>query len=444
MGKQMNHKLSTHCEWIASSSARIEERLTTARLRIAVGDNVATRVYDRAAQSIRDRINVPLYPLAYWLAYSWWRLSYEPSHGGAHSSDWRMSHEVPSVGHGCLWPPITFAPDGECVLITVLPSELSSTENISYVKEFRESIPIEHFESSISSFVEFVLKRLDAVDLRNTELHTLWLELTEERQNDACSRYRRLEAALGYDPDESPQNLVTKFQGLSSKIGADALIEIAPVCSGPDPTQILEGMLSLSETPGIEATIQRPVEISHMIKSQQYNSAPAWERGRMLAREVRRKWFPTDIALSDLQLSDMLKMPANTFEYQADISKYSIGLAVRKISGGERLKLLFRRRVAVGRRFEAARFLASALTSNASNTWLPTTDTKTVHQKVQRAFAAEFLCPIDHLKGFLNDNVINDESIEDASHYFGVSPLAVRSHLENNGVIDASKWVDVY
>jgi Zn-dependent peptidase ImmA (M78 family) len=80
--------------------------------------------------------------------------------------------------------------------------------------------------------------------------------------------------------------------------------------------------------------------------------------------------------------------------------------------------------------------------AQSEDAWLPSTDTKTVRQKVQRAFAAEFLCPIDHLMTFLGDTGITEAALDDAADYFGVSPLAVRSHLENNGILPANYWAD--
>jgi Zn-dependent peptidase ImmA (M78 family) len=66
--------------------------------------------------------------------------------------------------------------------------------------------------------------------------------------------------------------------------------------------------------------------------------------------------------------------------------------------------------------------------------WLPVTDTGTARQKTQRAFAIEFLCPISALDEYLQyDSSV--EAVEEAGEYFGVSELAVRSHLANHGRI---------
>ena len=56
---------------------------------------------------------------------------------------------------------------------------------------------------------------------------------------------------------------------------------------------------------------------------------------------------------------------------------------------------------------------------------------------MQRAFAAEFLCPIDELRSFLNGEFFT-ESFEEASEYFGISERAIVSHLANNHLIPRS------
>ena len=50
---------------------------TWASLLIRVADSVITRVVDRRAQTVRDHVYVPLYPLAESLVTNWWFLLYE-------------------------------------------------------------------------------------------------------------------------------------------------------------------------------------------------------------------------------------------------------------------------------------------------------------------------------------------------------------------------------
>ncbi|HCL4400875.1 TPA: hypothetical protein N2D31_006276, partial [Pseudomonas aeruginosa] len=69
--------------------------------------------------------------------------------------------------------------------------------------------------------------------------------------------------------------------------------------------------------------------------------------------------------------------------------------------------------------------------------WLVSTDIATAKQKRQRAFAAEFLCPINSLADYLNGDY-SESSLEDAAEHFNVSDKIVESLLANNGYLDIS------
>jgi Zn-dependent peptidase ImmA (M78 family) len=73
---------------------------------------------------------------------------------------------------------------------------------------------------------------------------------------------------------------------------------------------------------------------------------------------------------------------------------------------------------------------------------LPATGAKTARQKVQRAFAQQFLCPIEDLKAFLNTERPNSEQMEAAAREFEVSPLLIRNTLVNHGLIDRSMLME--
>ena len=65
-------------EWVAAEEIRGPELASTwASLLIRVDDAVITRVLDQRAQTIRDRVYVPLYPLAESLVTNWWFLLHE-------------------------------------------------------------------------------------------------------------------------------------------------------------------------------------------------------------------------------------------------------------------------------------------------------------------------------------------------------------------------------
>ena len=74
--------------------------------------------------------------------------------------------------------------------------------------------------------------------------------------------------------------------------------------------------------------------------------------------------------------------------------------------------------------------------------WLTNTDLRTARQKYQKAFAAEFLCPIKSLIGFLEED-FSESAIEDAANYFEVSEWTVSSLLANNHFISHHLMNDI-
>lgn len=258
----MTEDFALQCAWTSTQDTIPEVRHTAAQLTIRLGQMVVTRHEDGWSSTVRDAARLSAYPLALWIAASWWRLRWEPLPIGQRPAlAWRMAHEMGAAGYGSLWPQLCFAGDGESMHIWA-----------------RQSPP-------------------DTADL----------------------------CALVHLP-------VTQAFDI-------------PPASGP---------------------------------------------------------------------------------------RSSLSLAIRH-DDGRQMRFLLRKRNKPGRRFELARLLGDALHADGSNRWLPATDAKTARQKMQRAFAIEFLCPIEHLQAYLANDFSSDAT-EDAAEYFGVSPTAVTSHLANHGL----------
>lgn len=418
--------------WLPPLQGPPEIAHTSAGLQIRFGDQIATRFEDEWSQSVQQRIRVSAYPLALWFASSWWRLRWEPDwtrgEMGAADSAWRMSHELPAAGHGFIWPRLIFASDGESLGVRCLPSDPRSPEPVRFLSGFETIIPASAFETAIDGFLDLVLHRLDGRG--ETDLHRLWAEVLAERRDPAQAIVRRLEARLGFDPDEAPASLLLQFLELGEQVGIDAADEIAAVCSSPDPGASFAAIQDLATHPGIPARIALPASPSVPVREHL-----PWERGQRLAQWVREFCDWGTLPLSDQTLGDLLAIDSNHL-LLADQPRQPIGLAVRSTTEGH-LKLLFSKRNRPARRFEAARFIAGHLCANEKDHWLPVSGTATARQKVQRAFAAELLCPIQALRDFLQGDFGSD-AFEEAADHFGVSDLLIKTHLANHKLIPRS------
>ena len=277
------------------------------------------------------------------------------------------------------------------------------------------------------NFLDLVLRRLDT--LGETELHVIWREVLAERADPLLSAARKVEARLGYDPDEAPPSLVERLLDLASEAGGSAADEIAPVCAGSEPTDKFNEVMELASQPGVSGRINLPAAV----RAAEGDLAP-WQRARALALAVRESLGFGGQPVRDEDLADVLQIRSTDLSGSGkSFSHAPIGLGVRDGSGDE-LKFLFRKKNRPARRFEAARFLADHLYAGRADRWLPVTDAGTARQKLQRAFAAEFLCPINALQEYLGREFL-PEAFEDAAEHFGISELAVKSHLANHRLI---------
>jgi len=91
----------------------------------------------------------------------------------------------------------------------------------------RELVSAQDWETAVDSFLQGKLVRLDNADIRDANRHRLWNNLQTEREYPRSASFRRLEAQLGYDPDEVDEG--RNFRRLCDvvKLGADPLGEMA-------------------------------------------------------------------------------------------------------------------------------------------------------------------------------------------------------------------------
>lgn len=122
-------------EWLVSGNDAPEYRETMAMLELHVGNVNLMKNQDIWSKTIRESVLVSAYPLAIWLASSWWRLNWESLPKGARPSvEWRMAHELGTADHGFVWPQIIFASDCEAMQVWALPMDNGENQSVRYLK----------------------------------------------------------------------------------------------------------------------------------------------------------------------------------------------------------------------------------------------------------------------------------------------------------------------
>lgn len=438
----MDNTFRIFIDWESSEYGTLEEKVTAASLGICVNNIYATHVDDTRSRSTRKCIHTSAYPLALWLASSWWRLRWESSFPSKTPPlSWRMAHEVAASGYGYFWPTLVLWSDRENIIVKSLPTVFSDISTIRYMNYFYDSIPTSRFEREIEDFIQLTISRLHDCSVRDSELEQLWKQVMAERANSKISTQRMIEAQLGYDPDDAPEDLLESFLSQTDLIGSEAIFEIASACSGKDPAVNFSNAISLSQQYDIPGRIVMTDTQVSLIKEKALSISRPWERGWAIANEARKAWNISADRISNETLSEIIEIKRDYLTGSCNKTrKKTIGIAIRKEDNT--IGFHFSGGVETSKRFEASRFIADHLLAPTSDNWLPATHAKTARQAYQRAFAAEFLCPIGALQDFLNGDY-SEEAQEDAAVHFMVSPICVASNLANHRLIDPSLVPDL-
>lgn len=427
-------KIKFSCDWLSAGVDDPAIRDTSGRLTISVGDICLTQCEDIWSKTIRNDVLVSAYPLALWLASSWWRLLYEPlpKLNSTPSVDWRMCHELGAANHGFVWPKIMFATDGDGVQIWAGASNPNTQQSVRYLNSLGvpARVSARDFEHEIESFIGGVLSRLDALGHSETELSGLWALIQEDRSSADIVNLRRLEAQLGFDPEACPDDVIETALSLENLIGKAALSELAPVYGLTQGTVALDEVSELVKAPGLMGKPQFDI---NPVPATSQGDAP-WERAVMSARQLRSQIGNRYNPIGDKCLYELLGLDSEVVtEWTPQHSRQKAAIASPSDHGTFIFKP--RKKHPLAQRFEFARFLGDLVAANERKTdWLASTDLSTSRQKFQRAFAAEFLCPIESLAGFLGDD-FSETAIEDAASEFNVSERTVQALLANNGYI---------
>lgn len=415
-------ELCINAKWMSSASGEPEVTATAALFDMYVDNICLTRNQDIWAETVRDNVFVSAYPLAMWFASSWWRLNHEPLPTKQPDHDWRVAHELGAANHGFVWPRVIFIPDGEAIHVWAGTS-MTPDQSVQYLQalETPRMITLSGFQQSVQRFIHGVLARLDAKGLAGSNLAHLWALVQEDSADPETVRRRRLEAELGFDPEECPEQALNAALQWESQVGDAALSELAPAiaASGAPPDLALIGQLANAD--GIVGTPDiSPDSIDHLD-----HGAP-WERAIHDARTLRNKMGNVSDPIHNRSLYELLGLSSEAVaNWATPVERSPVAVAVPV--DDHQLKFIPRRRNPAGQRFEMARFLGEYLRSSSYEArWLASTDLSTFRQKYQRAFAAEFLCPIDSLTSFLSGD-FSSYAIEEAAAKFDVSEQTITS-----------------
>lgn len=418
-------------DWVAVDAGEPEERIASAAVKIILDGRNCTEGLDVLTGASRQAPLLSAYHLAEWLAWNWWRIRYEPrwkdlSGNSADFTGWNMAHSMRNIGGGYIWPDITLYSDGKYVSIAAKSTPLNPV--FRYLNDISRAIEGGTFEHSIDRFIEVVLARLREAGHKQTNLRAMWHELKNEREEPSLSLRRKLEALSGLDPDELGDEQWILWQAEVNAEGPAAFEEVVANQAYCRRIEFFEELKEKSRRIGAECNPPATVESVGL----DTGSMEAYQKGERLATQLRSQLSVSSV-ISDNELGDLVGASASVFGNGPSPSDRNTGMSFALIENGSAGRIVFRSPYRTSKRFEAARLLCDRLAYPSD--WLhPATQAYTYRQKLQRAFAAELLCPYHEMIGNL-DGDYSDEAIQREADHFGVSPLMVSTQLTNHGIL---------
>lgn len=418
----------TNKEWIERQGDDIYGA-TISRLSITVSDVLVTENINAWTEKVEDTVIVSATPLAIWFLENWWRIMYEPFQAyskGNPGHNWRMAHELGAANHGYVWPRMAFFSDLNSIYIAAAPTS-ENKQSVRYINGINgvKTIPLHEFEDSVKSFVNECIGRLGGYGFEENAIKQLLEVIEAEKADPEAAVYRKIEAMMGYDPDEASSIIMNAALRCMERDGMGTIEELAPVFGkfGKGPIKTVDEFL---ETSGV---FGQP-DPSLIRKACDTSVYTPWKVAVRDAKSIREQLNNENARIEDNTLFDLLGVSSKDRKRWGDVVKKGnlVSVGIRE---SDRIKYLPRKHHPFAKRFEMSRFIGDFI-HEPNSQWLVNTELSTARQKYQKAFAAALLCPINALVERL-DGDYSDEAIMDASDHFGVSGETVTSVLNNNG-----------
>ena len=424
----MSHRFAIEIDWERLDRGHPEERVTYGAIGLRVDEVWLTEAHDTFVRRVRQKVHLSGYLLAEWFAWNWWRLRWEPKR---QSLDWKLAHRLTTIGGGYIWPNIACNSDGERVLLRAIPSPTREAEPLRYVADVCEALPATEFQAALEQFIELVLEQLRTERIRDSNLERTWGHVVEERRDPDAEWSRRLEAAMGYDPDEASEQVVAALIAESGELGKNSVAELAAGASRIEPTPTSKELKALARSSAHEARFADIPRLPAEMVESSTGDKPAWVAGEDAARALRNQERLGDGALSDEKLAELAGTDATVLSGEAVKAPFSFALN----GDGGTAKVVLVSSFAAGRRFALARLIGDRLLEQQEEPLIPVMRSFSYRQKRQRAFAAELLCPFEQASQLL-DLEFSEESQERMAAEYRVSPMLVRTQLVNKGLLE--------
>lgn len=400
-----------------------EERATVADLRVWLNEiNVTQHLNDGVAC---DHVTVALYGLIHGIVHDWWTIF------GARDRDISLT----KYRSGYLVPNLNFRFDG-AVFEIVAKQRVYKNPDVRFWAGPTAIMPREEGEAELGDLIETVLSRLDAAGIRETGAHLRWRRVQASRGTPEAL-FCEASGGLGLDPYEIDDETAVFIENAEVLFEGEPLVEFVTGAANVNQSRLLEWVRRLLDDRGSQ---YRVPELEDVVRDTMNASAQdrrdAWVTGYRRARAMRRV-LRVGQAQRFASFRDIAKLLGAGSNYNLAPRVDGIRALRSQRPDGQQIHL---RNHGDSAEAQAQHLFAMARTLGDAACFpdhglAPINDLHNAYrQAAGRAFAAEFLAPVDEIRSMLRDQ----HDLMTIADAFAVSTSVIELQIENAQRIDAA------
>jgi hypothetical protein len=327
-------------------------------LSIHANNIVLTKLLREFSNEPSDFVDIPLTRLAFWLVDHWWRLRWESIPPGGITPEWRQAHELASVGGGFAWPRITIWSEEPRIGLISRSDPQGVMGPVRFLTDALVFVSASDYETEIDNFLAVAGEHASAVD---REALIAAIETVRcERIDPEIAAWRRLEAMVGFDPDEAPAVLMATFEELLTRYVVSDVEEAACAAPGPDAASTLTALLE-GTPPSAYADVEFTSAVRIGSRELGKDAGEPWEVAEPAAEMLRNNANVGSRPLRNKALAEIAGTSPAIFKSSSSSLTGDLPYGLRlKEDSSRRERVLLRSRWGHDRRFELARCLGDA------------------------------------------------------------------------------------
>ena len=383
------------------------------------------------SREIEDRVEVPLYHLAEWVAENWWSLLFEPQKNEDSEAEnaFRERHWLGTARRGFALPDVWLNPVGDAVSVVANPCNLRQA-GVHFLEEYSALVPLDQVRSVLTHFVDATVAKLRERSVIGTDLEETWDRVTGTPPD--AEVFCRCMGALGLSPYEEHPRVEAILDELTEKLPTSLVLEICQAADAGNLKATADAAALAQKSLDSAASLDLSA-VKDIVLPADRPTLEAWHHGVQSARKVRTVLgISQDDPCGVDRLFDRLHYNPNA------VSPALPPESVPNLNGAvDREDDNFRVAVIEGRpaqrRFSGTRGIFLAWSSDRKARKL-LTSARTRDQQASRAFAAELCAPIGWIRQHARNGRLTSYDIEELAEDLNISGFVVFNQARNNGL----------